>query len=82
LDCDGNNEQTDCRTYFSNGTLTPSNRYSINSWAHKHIETDCSANIADNGDTTTDNDAGTCVVRYKYNNAQMFEKFGSLEKNG
>jgi hypothetical protein len=70
LHCDGNNEQTDCRTHFSDGTLTPSNRYSINSWAHKHIEEGCSANIADNGNT------GTCtVVRREYDNAQMFEKF-------
>jgi peptidoglycan/xylan/chitin deacetylase (PgdA/CDA1 family) len=71
----GNNEQQqqqqqqqiDCRTYFSNGTLTPSNRYSINSWAHKHIERDCIANSAV---------MGTCtVVRYEYNNDQMFHKF-------
>jgi peptidoglycan/xylan/chitin deacetylase (PgdA/CDA1 family) len=74
LHCDGgsnnnasNEQQTDCRTYFNNGTLTPSNRYSINSWAHKHIERDCFANSAV---------IGTCTaVRYKYNNAQMFEKF-------
>jgi peptidoglycan/xylan/chitin deacetylase (PgdA/CDA1 family) len=78
LHCDGgvggtgNNDkqQTDCRTHFSDGTLTPSNRYSINSWAHKHIEEGCSANSADNGDT------GTCTtVRREYDNAQMFEKF-------
>jgi hypothetical protein len=32
LHCDENNdEQTDCRTHFSDGTLTPSNRYSNNS---------------------------------------------------
>jgi peptidoglycan/xylan/chitin deacetylase (PgdA/CDA1 family) len=69
LHCDENNEQTDCRTHFSNGTLTPSNRYSINSWAHKHIEEGCSAN-------TGGIDTGTCmVVRHKYDNAQMFEKF-------
>jgi peptidoglycan/xylan/chitin deacetylase (PgdA/CDA1 family) len=30
LHCDGNNnEQTDCRTHFNDGKLTPSNRYSI-----------------------------------------------------
>ena len=72
LHCDGNNDgQTDCRMHFSGGKLTPSNRYSINSWAHKHIEYKCSPNSLDNGDS------GTCtnVVRYKYNNAQMFEKF-------
>jgi peptidoglycan/xylan/chitin deacetylase (PgdA/CDA1 family) len=75
LHCDGgsdigNNEQqqqTDCRTHFSDGTLTPSNRYSINSWAHKHIEEGCSVNRADNGD------AGNCKsVRHEYNNSQMF----------
>jgi peptidoglycan/xylan/chitin deacetylase (PgdA/CDA1 family) len=44
LHCDGNDEQTDCSTSFSDGTLTPTNRYSINSRAHKHIEKGCSAN--------------------------------------
>jgi peptidoglycan/xylan/chitin deacetylase (PgdA/CDA1 family) len=75
LNCDGNNreqqqQQTDCRTYFSDGTLTPSNRYSINSWAHKHIDESCSTNSA------TISDIGTCTtVRHEYNNAQMFQKF-------
>jgi peptidoglycan/xylan/chitin deacetylase (PgdA/CDA1 family) len=70
LHCDGNNEQTDCSTSFSDGTLTPSNRYSINSWAHKHIDEGCSDNSADDGD------AGNCKsFRYEYDNAQMFEKF-------
>jgi peptidoglycan/xylan/chitin deacetylase (PgdA/CDA1 family) len=63
------NAQRDCRPYFSNGTLTPSNRYSINSWAHRHIEREC---ISNNGD----GDTGTCTtIRREYNNAQMFEKF-------
>ena len=72
----GNNEQqerqqTDCRTYFSDGKLTPSNRYSINGWAHKHIEEFCPPPITTGADGT-----GTCIpARYKYNNAQMFEKF-------
>jgi peptidoglycan/xylan/chitin deacetylase (PgdA/CDA1 family) len=72
LHCDRSSElqQTDCGTSFSDGTLTPSNRYSINSWAHKHIEEGCSATSADNGDT------GTCTtIRSEYNNSQMFEKF-------
>ncbi|HYY50717.1 MAG TPA: polysaccharide deacetylase family protein [Nitrososphaeraceae archaeon] len=73
LNCDGNNgeqQQIDCRTYFSDGTLTPSNRYSINSWAHKHIDESCSTNSA------TISDIGTCTtVRHEYNNAQMFQKF-------
>jgi peptidoglycan/xylan/chitin deacetylase (PgdA/CDA1 family) len=86
LHCDGgdidnmNNQQqqkqTDCRTHFSDGTLTPSNRYSINSWAHKHIEEGCSTNSADNGNT------GTCArFRYKYDNTQMFEKFITAVNN-
>jgi peptidoglycan/xylan/chitin deacetylase (PgdA/CDA1 family) len=77
LHCNGNNnEQTDCRTHFSDGTLTPSNRYSINSWAHKHIDEGCSANSADNGNIDT------CVrFRYKYDNAQMFEKFITAVNN-
>jgi peptidoglycan/xylan/chitin deacetylase (PgdA/CDA1 family) len=86
LHCDGgdidnmNNQQqqkqTDCRTHFSDGTLTPSNRYSINSWAHKQIEEGCSTNSADNGNT------GTCArFRYKYDNTQMFEKFITAVNN-
>jgi peptidoglycan/xylan/chitin deacetylase (PgdA/CDA1 family) len=72
----GKNAQRDCRPYFSNGTLTPSNRYSINSWAHRHIEREC---ISNSGDS----DTGTCtnVVRHKYNNAQMFQKFITAVNN-
>jgi peptidoglycan/xylan/chitin deacetylase (PgdA/CDA1 family) len=70
LHCDGNSEpqQTYCGTSFSDGTLTPSNRYSINSWAHKHIEEGCSANDGSGGDDCSD-------VRREYDNSQMFEKF-------
>jgi peptidoglycan/xylan/chitin deacetylase (PgdA/CDA1 family) len=78
LHCDGNDNdgQTDCRTNFSDGTLTPSNRYSINSWAHKHIDEGCSADSTNNGNI------GTCArFRYKYDNAQMFEKFISAVNN-
>lgn len=77
LHCDGNNnEQTDCRTHFNDGTLTPSNRYSINSWAHKHIEKSCSS-------YTGDSNTGTCtnVVGHKYDNAQMFQKFITAVNN-
>ena len=72
----GKNAQRDCRPYFSNGTLTPSNRYSINSWAHRHIERQCISN-------SSDGDSGTCtdVVRHKYNNAQMFQKFVTAVNN-
>ena len=37
LHCDGwrrISSQTDCRTYFDNGTLTYANRYSIKEWSH------------------------------------------------
>jgi hypothetical protein len=77
LHCDGNNnEQTDCRTHFNDGTLTPSNRYSINSWAHKHVEKSCSPD-------TADSDTGSCtnVVRHEYDNAQMFQKFITAVNN-
>ena len=76
LHCDGdNNKQTDCSTQFSDGTLTPSNRYSINSWAHKHIEEGCSP---DASGTDTD----TCTtVRHEYDNAQMFDKFITAVNN-
>jgi peptidoglycan/xylan/chitin deacetylase (PgdA/CDA1 family) len=77
LHCDGNNDgQTDCSTQFSDGTLTPSNRYSINSWAHKHVEKTCSPD-------TTNTDTGTCtnIVRHEYDNDQMFHKFVSAVNN-
>jgi peptidoglycan/xylan/chitin deacetylase (PgdA/CDA1 family) len=61
-------QQIDCRTSFSDGTLTPSNRYSLNSWAHKHVVRECSPNTGDDLDTCE-------VIRHEYNNAQMFEKF-------
>ena len=75
LHCDGNNDgQTDCSTSFSDGTLTPANRYSINSWAHKHIDEGCSANGNDASSSSSDSD--TCEkFRYEYDNAQMFQKF-------
>jgi peptidoglycan/xylan/chitin deacetylase (PgdA/CDA1 family) len=84
LNCDGNssssnvdNEQlqqkTYCATYLSDGELTSANRYSINSWAHKHIDEGCSANGNDGGGSSSDSD--TCKkFRYEYDNAQMFEK--------
>ena len=33
-DIDNSNVQTDCRTYFDDGTLTYANRYSIREWSH------------------------------------------------
>jgi peptidoglycan/xylan/chitin deacetylase (PgdA/CDA1 family) len=61
-----------CGIYLNDGEVIPENRYSINSWAHKHIEEGCSDNIADNGNT------GTCrTVRQEYDNTQMFQKFVS-----
>jgi peptidoglycan/xylan/chitin deacetylase (PgdA/CDA1 family) len=77
LHCDWNNDgQTDCSTQFSDGTLTPANRYSINSWAHKHVEKTCSPD-------TTNTDTGTCtnIVRHEYDNAQMFHIFVSAVNN-
>ena len=41
LHCDGykkNSSQTDCRTYFDNGTLTFANRYSLGEWSEQHIK--------------------------------------------
>ena len=41
LDCNGYSKyssQTDCRTYFDNGTLTFANRYSIREWSHNNID--------------------------------------------
>jgi hypothetical protein len=74
------NEQqrkTYCATYLSDGELTSANRYSINSWAHKHIEEGCSDHGNDGSSTSTsDDEPDTCKnVRHEYNNAQMFQKF-------
>jgi peptidoglycan/xylan/chitin deacetylase (PgdA/CDA1 family) len=41
LHCDGyknQSSQTDCRTYFDNGTLTFANRYSIREWSHNVVD--------------------------------------------
>jgi peptidoglycan/xylan/chitin deacetylase (PgdA/CDA1 family) len=41
LRCDGyknQSSQTDCRTYFDNGTLTFANRFSIREWSHNVID--------------------------------------------
>src|SRR5919204_3833091 len=41
LRCDGyknQSSQTDCRTYFDNGTLTFANRYSIREWSHNVVD--------------------------------------------
>lgn len=41
LHCDGyksHSSQTDCRTYFDNGTLTFVNRYSIREWSHNAVD--------------------------------------------
>jgi peptidoglycan/xylan/chitin deacetylase (PgdA/CDA1 family) len=41
LHCDGyknQSSQTDCRTYFDNGTLTFANRYSVREWSHNAVD--------------------------------------------
>ena len=41
LHCNGYikySSQTDCRTYFTNGTLTFVNRYSLREWSHNNID--------------------------------------------
>jgi hypothetical protein len=41
LHCDGytkDSSQTDCATFFDNGTLTFANRYSIRSWSHNSVD--------------------------------------------
>jgi peptidoglycan/xylan/chitin deacetylase (PgdA/CDA1 family) len=60
---------------ISDAELTSANRYSINSWAHKHIDEGCSAN-GNNGGSSSSSDSNTCKkFRYEYDNAQMFVKF-------
>ena len=61
-----------CEMSPNDGEQIAENRYSINSWAHKHIDEGCSANSSDNGNS------GTCDrFRFEYNDAQMFQKFVS-----
>jgi len=39
--CDGwkrYSSQTDCRTYFDNGTVTYANRYSVREWSHNSVD--------------------------------------------
>jgi peptidoglycan/xylan/chitin deacetylase (PgdA/CDA1 family) len=50
LKCDGwkrYSSQTDCRTFFDNGTLTYANRYSIREWSHNTFD------LADNHNSTS-----------------------------
>jgi peptidoglycan/xylan/chitin deacetylase (PgdA/CDA1 family) len=50
LKCDGwkrYSSQTDCRTFFDNGTLTYANRYSIREWSHNTLD------LADNHNSTS-----------------------------
>lgn len=55
--------QIDCRTYSDNGTLNFENRYSINSWSHRHIDYDYRY-------------PGLCMkVICHYNDSQMLERF-------
>jgi hypothetical protein len=79
MDNEQQQRKTYCATYLSDGELTPANRYSINSWAHKHINEGCSVNDNDGSSSTSsisDSDPDTCKkVRYEYDNAQMFQKF-------
>ena len=57
--------------YLNDGEVIPENRYSINSWAHKHIEESCSV-------SASNTDVGKCTtVRHDYDNAQMLQKFVS-----
>jgi hypothetical protein len=35
---DKHSNQTDCRTFFNNGTLTDVNRYSLREWSHNNID--------------------------------------------
>ena len=66
--------KTYCATYLSDGKLAPENRYSISSWAHKHIDEGCSTNGNDASSSSSGSD--TCKkFRYEYDNAQMFVKF-------
>ena len=47
LHCNGykrNSSQTDCRTYFDNGSLTFVNRYSIREWSHNPVDNGFSFN--------------------------------------
>src|SRR5918911_3763222 len=69
-------QKTYCATYLSDGKLAPENRYSISSWAHKHIDEGCSANGNDASGSSSSSDSDTCKkFRYEYDNAQMFVKF-------
>jgi peptidoglycan/xylan/chitin deacetylase (PgdA/CDA1 family) len=68
-------QKTYCATYLSNGELSPANKYSISSWAHKHIDEGCSANGNDASSSSSSNSDTCKKFRYEYDNAQMFVKF-------
>ncbi len=73
LRCDGYKKfssQTDCRTYYDNGTLTLANRYSIREWSHNAVD-----KLYSHNDTTIftkfDQEVNSQVI---YNN-----KYGSID---
>ena len=69
LHCNGYTKyssQTDCRTYFSNGTLTFVNRYSIREWSHNDIDKANSYNDSKTFDIFVDE----INIQEKYNKAE------------
>jgi hypothetical protein len=80
LNCDGwnkdqeeqdyqSNIQTDCRTYFDDGTLTYANRYSIREWSHDSVDKE-----------NQDNDQKTFEEFVKVVNSQ--DNFNNNNENG
>ncbi len=80
LKCDGwkkNSSQTDCRTYFDNGTLTFSNRYSIRGWEHERILGDNNTftnNYRENYNYNNYNNA-SYYINYLHDNKQTLQNF-------
>jgi hypothetical protein len=75
MDNEQQQQKTYCATYLTDGELAPANRYSINSWAHKHIEEGCSANGAISTSSSGVEPDNCKKFRNEYDNAQMFQKF-------
>ncbi len=74
LHCNGYikySSQTDCRTYFTNGTLTFVNRYSLREWSHNNIDNVLAVPIVayhsiDNNKTSDSTDIGLFAQEMKY----------------
>jgi peptidoglycan/xylan/chitin deacetylase (PgdA/CDA1 family) len=81
LKCNGwkqNSSQTDCRTYFDNGTLTFANRYSLRGWMHERVLVDnytFNKNYQGNNNYNPYSNANYYYSNYSHDNYRTLQNF-------